>query len=210
MAHLYRCSICLDFLSPSVKLLMLHIGRVHANEANFHVICGLDGCCRKFVSFRHHLFRKHPELLHTNAHVDLELGDDNNAMDVDDDAGGIDVNDEQPVPPNDGRRDEEDAQRANALFLLKFKEKGCVTQKVVDCFIESATSTVQNCVDLLKTEVQRNLDASGTDFNAVPGLANLFDEDNLITSPFKGIEKEAQQYQYYKEQFNLVVSITFF
>jgi hypothetical protein len=36
--------------------------RSHANDSNFHVLCGLDGCPRtykRFLSFRNHLIRKH-------------------------------------------------------------------------------------------------------------------------------------------------------
>ena len=76
MADHYRCSICLEFLAPSLKLFLVHIGRVHASEVNFHVSCGLDGCGRtynKFVSFRHHLFRKHSEALKARGNCSVEV-----------------------------------------------------------------------------------------------------------------------------------------
>ena len=58
----YRCSICLEFVAPSIKSLLVHIGRVHGNEENFHVTCGVNSCARtykKFESLRLHFFRKH-------------------------------------------------------------------------------------------------------------------------------------------------------
>ena len=62
MERLYRCNICLEFVSDSLQLLITHIGRVHRDEPNFHVVCGIDGCARtfkKFLSLRNHLIRKH-------------------------------------------------------------------------------------------------------------------------------------------------------
>lgn len=58
----YRCSMCVGFLTVSLKLLLDHLRRNHGSDPNFHLLCGLDGCprtYRRFVSFRNHLIRKH-------------------------------------------------------------------------------------------------------------------------------------------------------
>lgn len=196
----YRCSICLEFLAPSLRSLLTHIGHAHSNEPNFHVTCGIDGCAKTykiFLSFRNHVNRKH--------HVkrkrdDLFVEDDDEVEDADDRA-------EIEYEPFDLQRQENQVRRVNAMCLLKFKETGRVPQTVVNNLVESTTHVVQNSVNLLKCGVQDNLRTAGIDFNEIPGLANLFnDDDSIITRPFLGIDKERLQYKYYKEQFNLVVS----
>lgn len=53
------------------------------------------------------------------------------------------------------------------------------------------------------------LDTAGINFNAVPGLPELFQEDSLAMNSFSGLRDEAQQCQYFKDHVNLVVSTTF-
>jgi len=45
----YRCNLCVGFQAVTVQLLLNHIGRNHKNEANFHVLCGVDGCARTYI-----------------------------------------------------------------------------------------------------------------------------------------------------------------
>ena len=44
------------------------------------------------------------------------------------------------------------------------------------------------------------------DFNNVPGLKQIFEENNFATNPFNELETEAQQIAYYKDKFNLKVT----
>ena len=41
-------------------------GSCHSHDPNFHVQCGINNCTRSYenhASFRHHLKRKHPEVV---------------------------------------------------------------------------------------------------------------------------------------------------
>lgn len=58
-----QCPLCVDFSVPTLKFLLVHIGRVHANSPNFKISCGVSGCgatYKNFRCFKDHLKRKHP------------------------------------------------------------------------------------------------------------------------------------------------------
>jgi hypothetical protein len=58
----FICSICHVFASPSFGGVFRHISSEHAFEADFRVICGIDGCqatYRKLSSWKTHLYRNH-------------------------------------------------------------------------------------------------------------------------------------------------------
>ena len=57
-----QCPMCADFCAPSIQLILQHIGRVHAHQANFRLTCGVDDCqsvYTNFRRFREHLKKKH-------------------------------------------------------------------------------------------------------------------------------------------------------
>lgn len=58
----YRCNLCIGYLSVSLRELLHHMRRTHSSDPNFHMVCGLEGCPRtykRFSSFRNHVMRKH-------------------------------------------------------------------------------------------------------------------------------------------------------
>ena len=201
----FRCSVCLEFVSESIQTLVKHIGRIHRNEPNFHVVCGIDGCAKtfkNFLSFKNHLIRKHNIVAKNDKNVNI-------IEDRDNDNGINGVIDDVPQHENafDLNNEGINLSRANALCVLKFKEKGRVPQTVVDSFVENATQVTQTSIDLLKAGVTNCLHKAGINVDTLPELQDLFDENNPISNPFNGIDKESLQYKYYKEKFNLVVSI---
>ena len=80
-----------------------------------------------------------------------------------------------------------------------------IPQTVVDLFVENKV-IVQKSIEVLKLGVKDKLNTAGLDFECIPGLGDLFEEVNISLNPFQNIEKESQQYKYYKENFGLVVS----
>ena len=192
----YRCTICLEFVSNSIQEVVKHLGRVHRNEPNFHVLCGVEGCAktfRNFLSFKNHLIRKH-NILARNDEVPPALEN------PDDDEIDERVNngrEDEQLEENPFNLNEEQAKllRTNALCLLKFKEKGRVPQTVVDSFVENATLVTQTSIDLFKAGVTSCLQKAGLSMHAIPELPGLFDV-NLISNPFTGIDSESLQYKY--------------
>ena len=186
--------------------------RSHANDSNFHVLCGLDGCPRtykRFLSFRNHLIRKHNFKL-TDEDQRVGIVAREHAQEADnferlDAALGEDV---PELPVNeDCIQSKQIIKESNALCLLGFKDKGRVPQTVVNLFAEKSTQLVRNSLQFVEKEIDRKLRAAGTSIQEVPGLKQIFEEDSLPMNPFNGLENEKQQSKFYKENFNLVVSL---
>ena len=203
--ELYRCSICLEFVTDSIQTLITHIARIHSNEPNFHVVCGIDSCpktYKNFLSLRNHLIRKHNIVrIVNNKEREQRLNNEDGEF------NGEDGEQNHVEEEFNLEREQINLSRANALCLLKFKEKGCVPQTVVNSFVNNATQIAQTSVDLLRSGVTNCLQKAGIYIDTIPGLNDLFEQDNPISNPFKGIDKEPLQYKYYKEEFSLVVSI---
>ena len=100
----------------------------------------------------------------------------------------------------------EEVQRNAALYLLKLKDKDRLPQTVINSIVENTTDIVRTNMEVLKFGLAARLDTAGIDFNAVPGIAELFHEDSITMNPFSGLTNENQQHQYYKNNLNLVVS----
>lgn len=65
-ASRHHCPMCSDFSTPTAKLLLGHLSRVHSHSPNFSFTCGLDGClttCKSYSSLRKHIQRKHKSSL---------------------------------------------------------------------------------------------------------------------------------------------------
>lgn len=142
---IYRCSLCVGFVTVSLRLLLNHLRRNHENDPNFHILCGLDGCprtYRRIVSFRNHLIRKHNfELRSDEPGPQNEPNNVSGGKQMDEDVG---IAEELlPNPYDDIARDPEQIRRDNALCLLGFKDKDCVSQTVVNQFVESSTHLVR-------------------------------------------------------------------
>ena len=203
----YRCSMCLGYLTVSLTELLDHLRRSHSNDPNFHVLCGLDGCARtykRFVSFRNHLIRVHDIYRkenepNTNEEIPMNanIGNENGF----------------PVPQNDVNTEPahhvlvENMLRDNALCLFGFKDKGRVTQTVVNLFAESSTQMVRNTLNVAKAEIKERLAAVGQAMENIPGLEQVFDEHSSAMNPLRGIETEQKQHEYNLTHFNLVVSL---
>lgn len=211
MSSAYRCNLCVGYQAVSLRQLLNHMSRNHKSDPNFHVLCGIDGCARTyrvFFSFRNHIVHKH-SLAYNTTVSDHEAEQD------------VNLNGEFPGPEQPGEQEDiadiaeepfdianegKQLQRASALSILQFKEKGRVPQTVVDLFVKNNTELVQNVVDVLKLGVKNRLSASGLDIEAIPGLNEIFNDDSTVRSPFNGLENERQQHQFYLDNLGLVVS----
>lgn len=201
----YRCSMCVGYLTASLTELLDHLRRSHSNDPNFHVLCGLDGCPRTYkrvVSFRNHLIRKHNIYGKGNEPImnNDEIPRDVNVDDENDPA--IQENDAEPAHVL-----VENMLRDNALCLFGFKDNGRVTQTVVNLFAESSTQMVRNSLNVAKSEIKERLAAVGQAIEDIPGLQQIFDEDSSAMNPLRGIETEQKQHKYNLNHFNVVVSL---
>ena len=94
----------------------------------------------------------------------------------------------------------------NAKCVLKTMEGNLLTQNCRNNIVEDSTELVRGTVKAIKGGLQDCLENGGIDFGAVPGLNELFEEENLISNPFEHVSTKYQQNAYFQEHFGLVVS----
>ena len=191
----WNCSICAVFAADDIKILLNHIGRCHRNDPNFHCICGLNGCTKTFKKY--YSWRKHIKMKHDNSLIE---NSDLPAMDTD-----------IPDMPNPAEINDTDGQvnvtKPSALYLLKLHEECYLPKSTVKSVLENTKTIVQETLSVVKTHVAQCLTNNDVDPKNIPGLQDIFVENNAITNPFYNLETERQQKNYYKENFNLKVAI---
>ena len=99
---------------------------------------------------------------------------------------------------------EPNPKRTAALFVLKTRE-GHLTQTTMNQVVQSASSLCEEVVHNLKGEIREALQDIGlheTDMKTV--LDRLA---GVSHNPFEGLMTEYKQVQYYKENFNYLVSV---
>jgi len=208
-----KCQICPAFYTLTIAMMLSHLLRVHSSDPNFSVKCDVPECQRTFRkprSYQSHLRRQHS---------DFDLNSPIRAWDGREVGEQWQEDEEIPMEVlEDGLVNEEGLydnledglngkKRMDALFLLQTKEANRLTQKATDNIMEGATALVKNTVELLRMGVQNRLDSAGLRFEAVPGLTELFNDEHVISNPFRHVNTEHKQSAYFKEDFNLVVSI---
>ena len=198
----YNCNRCDGFTTTQLVRLLSHIGRCHSYEPGFHVLCGIEECTRTYTNYN--AFRNHVRKHHSNL-LEEAIGN------VDIPENRIELDAEEPAEliheeEFDIEREQGKIRRNNAFCLMQIKEEGKLTQKNLDNVVNRATQVVLNSIDMVKKGVAERLDASGINFDDIPGLKELFEKENQISDPFKDIANFREQVKYYRENFNLVVS----
>jgi hypothetical protein len=161
-------------------------------------------------SYKSHLRRKHSDI-NLTSHIpeDVVIEAENQPMqncrnENDEEMGLYEVNDTY---------EEEEAAKAwkhrNAQFILKTKETNLLTQKCVNNIVDDATELVRGTVQTIKSGLHDCLENAGINFDAIPGLSDLFAEENPISNPFQHVSTKYKQNAYFKEHFGLVVSAFF-
>ena len=223
MAGNLKCQICSTFYSLTIALMLSHLCKVHVHDPDFFVRCDVPGCQRTFRNvntYKSHLRRTHREV---DLHDEQVLAVDD-AMDIAEhveDSERTDVEMIDLTTENVHQSDEENLydrledrneanKRLNALYLLSTKESNLLTQKALDGIVDGTTALVRNTVELVKRGVQNRLDSAGIDFDAVPGLEDLFAEGHEISNPFSHVATKHKQAAFYAENFGLVVSCCYF
>lgn len=85
----FSCERC-PYYASSYASVVNHIGKVHSQEPNFKVVCGIEGCPNvygSYKSYRQHLNRKHSEFIKTAEVYKPCSGSDNVASDTGVDEG---------------------------------------------------------------------------------------------------------------------------
>ena len=195
----WNCSICALFAADNLKTLLNHIGRCHRNDPNFHCVCGIDGCAktfRKYYSWRKHINKKHEFEIRLNDNVQNNVDPHQNMQNQDFNSIEQHVNLDQVT-------------KSSALYLLKLQEDCLLPKTTVKSVLQNTKTIVDETLSVVKAQVQECLTRSDVDFESIPGLSDIFKEDNAATNPFHNLETQTEQEKYYKENFHQKVFAEF-
>lgn len=119
------------------------------------------------------------------------VNDENQATDITNDH-----DEEMGLYQENDMVDEENAADAmrhkNAQFIIKIKETNLLSHNI------DSTELVRGTVKSIKSGLQDCLGNAGINFDAVPGLNDLFTEENPISNPFEHVSTKYKQNAYFK------------
>lgn len=197
----WNCPLCSWFGAPTMKSVVRHIGAVHAQDAGFHVCCGIAGCPRtysKFQSYRQHLYRHHREILDV-------ITSDVTAVEQEGQSDGCDDTTSQT---GDSPSDSEDccplSMKQAGLFLLKAKEIYKIAQSDLESLIGDISTVVELTVKHLEHKVRLELDSMGICMNS--DLRQVFHSPQLC-GIFQGLHTEFLLQNFIRDNLKLVVSV---
>ena len=190
----FPCSFCSgEFSAPSETLLLSHIRLVHSCDPDFCIECSFSGCCRTFKNFR--TYQNH-RLTHSRNEGSQGAEDVDHG--IKEDARSVLANDEVHTPTVT------DMQSYAARWILKTRESRGLTRSATQGVLEDVQDLVSFVAQTLESQTYAILQSNGIDYSTVYGLSDVF--TGLTTTPFQGLTSFHQQLQYFRNNFNLIVS----
>ncbi len=146
----WHCPLCTCFASVKLKGVVKHVGRVHGNDANFHINCGINGCARsykKFQSYKKHMYKCHFKVFGSSsvdAQPDQNSDGFENYPEVDNDTNNLDNNNEQSLTYN---------KKLSALFLMKLSHSYKMSNTAVDGIIGDISDLLEMKIESVQSNV---------------------------------------------------------
>lgn len=198
------CPLCGTY-ARNLSQLLVHMRLVHAGEPGFQVTCGVEGCprtFRNFLTFRNHVYAIHgailPVAFESNAILDGDEGQDQMEDGGEEGEGGRGGDDDIT---------EEAVQRAAALFILKNREGHRIPQSVMDEIVTDVGSLFHLAMCAVRQKVNATLTEAGVDEGVVKSTMEHLSDRSPFTNVFNGLGTHHRQLQYFKKNFDLVVSL---
>ena len=201
----FKCPYCPDeYIIATEVLLQTHIRIVHSSDPGFSIRCSVEGCERTFSNFRtyqNHLLSPLPDL------ADEEHDEESNIEETETSECGTCT----AKPSSRGSYapslpKSEDMKMYCAKWLLKTSETRTLTRAVSVGIVEDVLSLIEFVTNGIKSEIANLLTSNQIDNNVILKVKELFTNPTLV--PFVGLSTFYQQMQYYKDNFNLIVSLS--
>lgn len=199
----HQCQLCSSFAAKSLKALIRHLGLVHAHQAGFYVRCEIQDCPRtynKFLSYKKHMYSKHRDVL-GSLRNDSSVLDMQSSSSVGQDSDEQDGQTDTLSPPCDVNVF---TRREAALFVMKAKHVHHIAQSSLCEVMCDFTSLLERSVNKLHSSVCNLLG------DVDPALRIQIDEAfnrQEIIDPFYRMTTEHMQNCFFRETFNLLVSL---
>lgn len=193
---MFFCSICNLFGGNSFSAVLRHMGEIHRYDPGLVILCGIGRCpqtYKNYESFRSHVYRKHREVLHSPPSSN-DTGENASNFEAESteeynlDEFELNTNNELAVP---------DMKKYGAKFLLKTREEYRIPQLTLNKIVSDMKGLWMSSIESIREEVKKVVSSEETD-----GLMKSFDN----SFPLRDLETEYLQLQYYKNNFNYLVS----
>ena len=96
-----------------------------------------------------------------------------------------------------------------ALFLIKTKEENQLSQHGIDAILDSTGDVVESTLEHLKEGITSCLEKNGLEVADIEGLSDVLEQPSFFTQARQPLMNEYQQVQYFKNNFNYVVSSSY-
>ena len=201
-----------------------HIGAVHSFDPGFTIVCGLDGCIRRFTkytSFRKHIIRHHRHILSPeyraedarNNKLQLQgsVGTFAVTEDNEDEMLGLqasplstthEVLTQEAIPQIISVSASHFNNYQAALFLLKAKECLKVSQTALDELITDIDTLLLLQLEAAKDSVVNLLSNQQVPDSIIDEVKDAFDAED---SPFLGLQSKYSQNKFFIDHLGLVV-----
>lgn len=189
---------------------MRHSFEAHSSSPNFSFACGIDGCPQTFTTFAaitSHLRRRHRGVELESAALASTSSEDQHCQSYESlDMELTEASQEETLPHTSMSIQADRLQRSAALFLLCLKERYEVTQSAIDFAVGQVQQMIAYTVEDIHSSVKNYL-LPHLQANDLP--AELLDIDECFGVPdlFGNLQSEYMQTKFYRENFDLVVSI---
>lgn len=191
---------------------MRHTFQAHSSLPNFKFTCGVEGCCQTFTTYsavKSHLARKHRGVnmdeavnspIQSQEYYPDTCSSEISAVQLTNDDMMHHTANPQPLLTSQ----ENTLQRSAALFLLSLKEQHQNTQKAIDFAVGQVQQMMSYAIEDVKKSVMSTLqDHCPAMQSDIPDISSCFE----VPNPFEALHTEYLQTKYYKNHFNLVVSL---
>lgn len=204
----FKCPLCSRFAGCSLKVIIRHLGIVHASEAGFHIKCAKEDCPRtynNFYSYKKHMYHKHRDLLNDSLPAESLPATSSSSQTLMDTAfdeieGGADYNedsDDTNIYITSSSSSLQERQKYAALFALKTRH---VAQSSIPGVMCDFSTLLETTVQKLKSKVTQTIQNA----ELKSEITQIFDTPE-VRDPFGGLDNEYQLKQYYLEKFLLRV-----
>ena len=181
-----------DYVAPSEELFLSHIRLAHSFDPNFQIQCSSEGCSRTFRNFRTYQN-------HRRTHRPRVEQDDSSSI-VLGSTGSDDLNlASWPHDPSSNN-----LQMYTAKWILKISETRNLTRASTLSIIEDVSELIKFVGQSLRVKVCHAISTAGVNLMAIKDIEGVF--HSSVLNPFDGLMSFYQQFQYYRENFNLIVS----
>ena len=209
------CPYCTDerFAAPSKKLLSRHIKLVHSQEPSFSIQC--SQCSRTFINFRS--YNNHIRIKHSSAceSFDQEISTNVDTGETEQDQLALNAysvssqSENQPDSqvPVYVSGDSKSLTRYCAKWILKTGETRKLTRHALIGVVQDTSEFFNLVLDIAREQVTNVLKCNSVDSAIISTVMNIFSKENTNLWPFQSLLTFPLQLKYYRENFDLIVSI---